>query len=186
MAAPRRARADAAFEYSGRVVAYLVHQLLADSAARTPDALALVIHDPGAARLTYAEVAAAAARVASQLVALGVAAATASRSSPTTASSGSRRGYGALAAGAIAVPINTAADPLSLVHYVQRRRRARADRRAAARAGGGRRPRALRRARRYTVLCAPAAVGTLAKALPAAIVTALPRPPASRDGRRSR
>lgn len=95
--------------------AYLVHQLLEETARRAPDREALVIQD---ARYTWAEVAAAAWRMARLLEARGV-----------------RRGdrvailahngieyvaayYGALAAGAVAVPLNTASDPVSLAHYV--------------------------------------------------------------------
>jgi long-chain acyl-CoA synthetase len=97
------------------VTAYLVHELLEATARRTPHREALVT---GEVRLTWAELAAAAWRVARLLGERGV-----------------RRGdrvallahngveyvaayYGALAAGAIAVPLNTAADPGSIAGQV--------------------------------------------------------------------
>ena len=45
-----------------------LHDVLFSTAARSPDREALVVHDPDGGRWSYAEVAAAAAAVAAQLV----------------------------------------------------------------------------------------------------------------------
>ncbi len=50
-----------------------LHDVLFSTAARVPDRVALVAHDPDGGRWTYAEVAAAATAMAAQLVELGVA-----------------------------------------------------------------------------------------------------------------
>ena len=99
-------------------MAVLVHELLADAVARAPDREALVTHDPGAARVDYRTLATAAARVAAQLVELGVAPGDRVALLAHNGVEWVAGFYGALAAGAVAVPINTAADPHSLVHYV--------------------------------------------------------------------
>lgn len=93
----------------------LVHQFLFETARRAPDREALVLQD---ARLSWAEVAAAARRMARLLSGRGVepgdrVAILAHNGLEYVAAY-----YGALAAGAIAVPLNTAADPHSLAHYV--------------------------------------------------------------------
>jgi len=95
-----------------------VHHLLEAQARERPDHELLVLHEPGAARLTYAQVEAAAHRTARLLRDCGV-------------SQGDRVAilahngieyvaawFGALALGAIAVPVNVATDPVSLGHVV--------------------------------------------------------------------
>ncbi len=96
----------------------LVHELLFTTAARAPDREALVTHDPGAARVSYAALAAAARRFARLCVALGVARGDRVAILAHNGVEYAAAYYGALAAGAIAVPLNTAADPSSLVHYL--------------------------------------------------------------------
>ena len=96
----------------------LVHHFLTQSAARTPDSAALVTHDPGGVRLGYAQVADAAAAVTAQLASLGVAKGDRVAILAHNGLEWIAAWFGALAAGAIAVPLNTAADPHSLVHYV--------------------------------------------------------------------
>jgi long-chain acyl-CoA synthetase len=99
-------------------VSGLVHQFLEDQARERPEHELLVLHEPGAARLTYAEVDAAANRVARLLKDCG-------------AGKGDRIAilahngieyvaawFAALKLGAVAVPVNTASDPLSLAHVV--------------------------------------------------------------------
>src|SRR5512134_473276 len=98
---------------------YLVHHFLARSAERRPDAEALVTHEPGAGRFTYAQVAAAAAAVSEQLRGLGVARGDRVAMLAHNGIEWVAAWFGALAAGAIAVPINTASDPHSLEHYVR-------------------------------------------------------------------
>ncbi len=100
------------------MTASLVHQFLGERAAGTPDAEALVTHDPGGARLTYAEVAAAAAAVTAQLSSLGVAPGERVAILAHNGVEWVAAWFGALAAGAVAVPLNTAVDPHSLVHYL--------------------------------------------------------------------
>ncbi len=152
------------------MTAYLVHHFLAASAARAPGREALVTHDPGAARLDYGAVAAAAAAVTAQLGALGVGRGDRVALLAHNGVEWVAAWFGALAAGAIAVPLNTAADPHSLIHYV-------GDagarvlvvgprlERVVAQAGDGLGP--------LTIACAPAAVANLARALPRATVVAL-------------
>ncbi|MBZ0236242.1 MAG: acyl--CoA ligase [Deltaproteobacteria bacterium] len=96
----------------------LVHQFLTQAAARTPDSPALVTHDPGGVRLGYAQVADAAAAVTAQLASLGVAKGDRVAILAHNGLEWIAAWFGALAAGAIAVPLNTAADPHSLAHYV--------------------------------------------------------------------
>jgi len=100
------------------MTARLVHELLGAAAARAPEAEALVTHEPGAVRLTYAALAAAAARVTHQLLGLGVVPGDRVALLAHNGVEWVAGWYGALAAGAIVVPINTAADPHSLVHYL--------------------------------------------------------------------
>ncbi len=149
------------------MVAYLVHHFLAASAARTPDAEALITHEPGAARLTYGQVAAAATQVTTQLRGLGVARGDRVAILAHNGVDWVAAWFGALAAGAIAVPINTAADPHSLAHYIS-------DAGARLLIVGPRLERVVAQAGErlgaITVVCAPAAVANLAKALPAATV----------------
>lgn len=146
---------------------YLVHHLLAVSAARTPGAEALVTHDPGGARLTYAEVAAAVAGVRSQLVGLGVQRGDRVAILAHNGIEWVAAWYGGLAAGAVAVPINTAADPHSLLHYIS-------DAGAQVLVVGPRLERVVAQAAAglgsLTIVCAPAAVANLTKALPGATV----------------
>lgn len=97
---------------------YLVHHLLGEAAERMPDAEALVTHDPGAARLTYAQVAERAAAVTEQLRALGVAKGDRVAILAPNGIEWVAAWFGVVAAGAVAVPVNTAADPQSLRHYV--------------------------------------------------------------------
>ena len=150
---------------------YLVHHLLAASAARTPEALGLVTHAPDPRRLTYAQVAAAAHRVAAHLLGLGVARGDRIALLAQNGLEWVAGWYGALAAGAIVVPINTAADPHSLVHYVH-------DAGARVLIVGPRMERVVAQAGAalgaITIVCAPAMVGNLGKALPAATVVAGP------------
>jgi len=151
------------------VAAYLVHQLLGVTARRTPDAVALVTHAPGEARLTYAQVAAAAHRVAAQLLALGVARGDRVALLAHNGVEWVAGWYGALAAGAVVVPINTASDPHSLAHYLHDAgarvllvgpRLERVVAQAGARLGG------------ITIVCAAAMVANLARAVPEASVVA--------------
>jgi acyl-CoA synthetase (AMP-forming)/AMP-acid ligase II len=100
------------------VTATLVHHVLSAAAAQTPDAEALVAHDPGGVRLGYSQVAAAAASVTAQLASLAVATGDRVAILAHNGIEWIAAWFGALAAGAIAVPINTAADPHSLGHYV--------------------------------------------------------------------
>lgn len=95
-----------------------LHDVLFSTAARVPDRVALVAHDPDGGRWTYGEVAAAAAAMAAQLVELGVAPGDRVALMAHNGLAWVAGFFGALAAGAVAVPINTAADPHSLVHYV--------------------------------------------------------------------
>ena len=95
-----------------------LHDVLFSTAARVPDRVALVAHDPDGGRWTYAEVAAAATAMAAQLVELGVAPGDRVARMAHNGLAWVAGFFGALAAGAVAVPINTAADPKSLVHYV--------------------------------------------------------------------
>jgi acyl-CoA synthetase (AMP-forming)/AMP-acid ligase II len=112
---------------------YLVHHFLEANAARAPEQELLVTHEPPAwkgvaatppgngeegARYSYAAVNAAANRLARLLIELGI-----QRGDRVAVLAGNgieyAAGYfGALKAGAIAVPLNTAADPHSLAHYV--------------------------------------------------------------------
>lgn len=99
-------------------MAGMVHDLLATAAAATPDRVALVTHAPEAGHTTYGELAARAGGIAAQLVERGIepgdrVAILAGNGVDWVAGF-----FGALAAGAIAVPLNTAADPHSLVHYL--------------------------------------------------------------------
>lgn len=151
------------------MVAYLVHHFLAASAERFPDAEALVTHEPGAARLTYAQVAAAARTVSTQLRGLGV---TRGDRVAILAHNGIEwvaAWFGTLATGAIAVPVNTAADPHSLEHYL-------GDAGARVLIVGPRLERVVaqtgERLGAVTVVCAPGMVAPLAQALPRATVVA--------------
>src|SRR5262245_27579281 len=99
-------------------MAELVHELLSEAAVRAPEREALITHDPGAAHVTYQELEAAAGGVAARLVELGVARGDRVALLTHNGVEWVAGFYGALAAGAVAVPINTAADPHSLVHYV--------------------------------------------------------------------
>lgn len=96
----------------------LVHHFLTQPAARTPESTALVTHDPGGVRLGYAQVADAAAAVMAQLASHGVAKGDRVAILAHNGLEWIAAWFGALAAGAIAVPLNTAADPHSLAHYV--------------------------------------------------------------------
>ena len=97
----------------------LVHHFLEEQARARPDHELLVLHEPGAARLSYAQVDAAANRMARLL-----------------RDCGARKGdriailahngieyvatwFAALKLGAIAVPVNTATDPTSLAHVIE-------------------------------------------------------------------
>ena len=95
-----------------------LHDVLFSTAARAPERVALVAHDPDGGRWTYGEVAAAATAMAAQLVELGVAPGDRVALMAHNGLAWVAGFFGALAAGAVAVPINTAADPHSLVHYV--------------------------------------------------------------------
>ncbi|HUQ08557.1 MAG TPA: class I adenylate-forming enzyme family protein [Kofleriaceae bacterium] len=103
---------------SRAVTASLVHHFLSETAAHTPDGEALVTHDPGGVRLGYGQVSAAAASVTAQLASLGVAKGDRVALLAHNGLEWVAAWFGALAAGAVAVPLNTAADPHSLVHYV--------------------------------------------------------------------
>lgn len=97
-----------------RFVALSLHGLLADTARRTPDAEALVVQD---ARFTWAQVADASWRMARRIAAEvgpGERVAILAHNGLEYAAAY----YGAMAAGAIAVPVNTAADPRSLAHVL--------------------------------------------------------------------
>ncbi len=96
----------------------MIHALLEATARRAPDREALVLHDPGAARVTYGALAAAARRFSRLCVALGVAPGDRVAILAHNGLEYAAAYYGALAAGAIAVPLNTAADPASLLHYL--------------------------------------------------------------------
>lgn len=100
------------------MTATLVHHFLSETAAHTPDGEALVTHDPGGVRLGYARVRAAAASVTAQLASLGVAKGDRVAILAHNGVEWVAAWFGALAAGAIAVPLNTAADPHSLTHYL--------------------------------------------------------------------
>jgi acyl-CoA synthetase (AMP-forming)/AMP-acid ligase II len=100
------------------VAATLVHHFLEEQARERPDHELLVLHDPGAARLGYAAVAARAQQVARLLRDTGVR--TGDRVA-ILAHNGSEyvaAWFAALQLGAIAVPVNTASDPASLAHVV--------------------------------------------------------------------
>jgi long-chain acyl-CoA synthetase len=157
------------------MVAYRVHHFLERTAERTPDAEALVTHEPGAARLTYGQVAAAAASVAAQLRGLGVARGDRVAILAHNGIEWVAAWFGALAAGAVAVPINTASDPHSLEHYVS-------DAGARVLVVGPRLERVVAqtgdRLGALTVVCAPAMEEPLAKALPSAQVVAAVEPAA--------
>ena len=144
---------------------YLVHHLLGEAAERVPDAEALVTHDPGAARLTYAAVEERAAAVTGQLRALGVAKGDRVAILAHNGIEWVAAWFGVVAAGAIAVPINTAADPQSLQHYV-------GDSGARVIVVGPRLERVVAQAglAGVTVVCAHAAMINLSKALPDAVV----------------
>src|SRR5688500_8947442 len=103
---------------SGEVTVSLVHHFLSATAAHTPDAEALVTHDPGGVRVGYAQVSAAAASVTAQLASLGVAKGDRVAILAHNGIEWVAAWFGVLAAGGVAVPLNTAADPHSLVHYV--------------------------------------------------------------------
>jgi len=100
------------------VIPFLVHQLLEHQARVAPERELLVTHEPGAGRWTFAAINAAANRMARLLRELGV---TRGDRVAILAHNGVEYAaayYGALKAGAIAVPLNTAADPGSLAHYL--------------------------------------------------------------------
>ena len=92
-----------------------MHQLLEATAARLPDREALVTQD---ARLTWAELRGAARRMAQLLARRGVARGDRVAILAHNGVEYVAAYYGALAAGAIAVPLNTAADPHSLLGYL--------------------------------------------------------------------
>ena len=103
---------------------YLVHHLVEEQARLRPDGELLVTHEPpawkapGDTRYGYAAVNAAANRMARLLIQLGV-----RRGDRVAILAGNGIEYvasyhGALKAGAVAVPLNTASDPTSLTHYV--------------------------------------------------------------------
>ncbi len=149
------------------MVPFLVHQFLAASAARSRDALALVTHEPGPQRLSFGQLSAAAHRVAAQLIELGVARGDRVALLAANGVEWVSAWFGALAAGAVVVPINTASDPHSLAHYV-------ADAGARVLVVGPRYERVVAQASArlgaVTVVCAAAAVANLTKAMPAATV----------------
>ena len=155
------------------MVAYRVHHFLERTAERTPDAEALITHEPGAARLTYAQVAVAAGTAAAQLRALGVVRGDRVAILAHNGIEWVGAWFGALAAGAVAVPINTAADPHSLAHYI-------GDAGARVLIVGPRLERVVgqtgERLGAVTVVCAPGMVEPLGKALPAATVVAAAEP----------
>lgn len=95
-----------------------VHDLLFATAARAPEREALVTHDPGAGRWTYGALAERAGALAAQLVGLGVAPGDRVALFAHNGVEWVTGFFAALAAGAVVVPLNTAADPHSLVHYV--------------------------------------------------------------------
>lgn len=95
-----------------------VHDLLFATAAATPEREALVTHDPGAGRWSYRALAERAGALAAQLVGLGVAPGDRVALFAHNGVEWVTGFFAALAAGAVVVPLNTAADPHSLVHYV--------------------------------------------------------------------
>ncbi|MBP9207943.1 MAG: acyl--CoA ligase [Kofleriaceae bacterium] len=93
---------------------YLVHHLLEHEAARSPTRELLVTHEPESQRWSYRDADRAANRVAHALVAAGV---TAGDRVAVLAHNGPgfvAGWFGALKAGAVVVPINSAIDPTSL------------------------------------------------------------------------
>ena len=97
----------------------LVHEVLENAARQRPDHELLVLHAPEAGRITYGQVAAAAHRTARLLRDLGVkpgdrVAILAHNGLPYV-----QAWFGALAVGAIAVPINTATDAASLAAAIE-------------------------------------------------------------------
>lgn len=99
------------------MTAYLVHHLLEEAARRDPGGEAIVVAQ-GDVRWTWADTAAAARRLARLLIARGVAPGDRVALLAHNGVDYVAGYFGALAAGAIVVPLNTAADPTSIAHYV--------------------------------------------------------------------
>jgi len=99
------------------LIPYLVHQLVEEQARIGPDRELLVTHEPGAGRFSYGAVNAAANRMARLFGQLGVARGDRVAILAHNGLEYVAAYYGALKAGAVAVPLNTAADPHSLAHY---------------------------------------------------------------------
>jgi acyl-CoA synthetase (AMP-forming)/AMP-acid ligase II len=101
------------------LTATLVHHFVEQTAEARPDHALLVMHEPGAGTRTYAEVVAAGQRMTRLLRDLGVG--TGDRVA-ILAHNGAEyvaAWFGALGAGAVAVPVNTATDPSSLAHVLR-------------------------------------------------------------------
>jgi long-chain acyl-CoA synthetase len=97
----------------------LLHQFLAAQAEARPDHELLVLHEPGAARLSYADVYAAANRTGRLLRACGVAAGDRVAILAHNGREYVAAWFGALAIGAIAVPVNVATDAGSLGEVIR-------------------------------------------------------------------
>ena len=100
------------------MTARLVHELFEATAAERPDQELLVMHDPGGGRIGYAAVDAAANRTARLLRDLGVRPGDRVAILAHNGLEYVRAWYGALKAGAVAVPLNTATDAGSIGHAI--------------------------------------------------------------------
>jgi acyl-CoA synthetase (AMP-forming)/AMP-acid ligase II len=148
---------------------YLVHQFLAAATARSPGALALVTHEPNPQRVTYAELTASVHRVAAQLIGIGVQPGDRVALLAANGVEWVSGWFGALMIGAVVVPINTASDPHSLVHYVT-------DAGASVLLVGPRYERVVAQAGArlgpITIVASPGAVANLRKAIPSGTIVA--------------